>query len=48
MECVMNFPSFGEAELVGDQGENFDSCEGSFMFRGELGVGDGAFEVSGF
>ena len=29
-------------------GENLDDCQGSFTFRGELGVGDGAFEISGF
>ena len=32
MECVMDFPRFGETELVCDRGENLDDCEGSFMF----------------
>ena len=48
VERVMNFPHLGEAQLVGDEGENFDDCEGPFMFRGELGVCDRTLEVSGF
>ena len=44
----MDFPHFGESELVCDGGEDFDNREGSFTFGGELGVCNGAFEVSGF
>ena len=44
----MNLPRFRESESIGDGREDFDDCEGSFSFRGEFGVGDGAFEVSGF
>ena len=47
VERVMNFPRFGEAELVRNRREDFNDSEGSFTFRGELGVGDRAFEVSG-
>ena len=43
----MDFPRFGEAELICDGGEDFDDCEGSFSFGGELGVGDGPFKISG-
>ena len=45
---MMNFPCFGETELVHDRGEDLDDCEGSFTFRGEFWIGDGAFKVSGF
>ena len=48
MEHVMNLPCFGEAELVRDRREDFDDCEGSFTFGGELWICNGAFEVSGF
>ena len=48
MERVVDFPCFRESELVGDGGEDFDNCEGSFTFGGKLWVCDGAFEVSGF
>ena len=48
MECVMDFPHFGEAELVCDRGENLDYHKRSFTFWGEFGVGDGAFKISGF
>ena len=48
VERGMDLPRFGESELVGDGGEDFDDREGSFSFGGELGVCDGAFEVSGF
>ena len=48
VERVVNLPRFWEAELICDRREDFDDCEGSFTFGGELGVGDGAFEVSGF
>ena len=48
VECVMNLPCFGEAELVCNRGENFDDRERSFTFGGELGVCNGSFEVSGF
>ena len=34
--------------MIRDGGEDFDNREGSFTFGGELGVCDGAFEVSGF
>ena len=44
----MDLPRFGEAQLICDGGEDFDNREGSFMFGGELGVCDGAFEISGF
>ena len=44
---MVDFPRFGETELVRDRGEDFDDCEGSFTFRSELGIGDGAFEVFG-
>ena len=45
---MMDLPRFGEAKLVCDRGQDFNDCEGSFTFRGELWVGDGVFEVSGF
>ena len=48
VECVMDFPRFEETELVSDRGEDLDDREGSFMFWGELGVGNGALEVPGF
>ena len=48
MKRVMDLPRFGEAKLVRDRGQDFNDCEGSFTFRSELWVGDGAFEVSGF
>ena len=48
MECVMDLPHFRETELICDQGEDFDYCEGSFLFWGKFGVGGGSFEVSGF
>ena len=48
MERVVDFPCFRESELVGDGGEDFDNREGSFTFWGELWVGDGSFEISGF
>ena len=44
----MDFPCFGEMELIHDGGEDFDNREGSFSFGGEFWVGDGTFEVSGF
>ena len=44
----MDFPRFGEAELIRDGREDFDDREGSFTFGGELGVCDGSFEISGF
>ena len=47
VEHVMNLPRFRKAELISDRGENLDYCEGSFMFSGELGVDNGAFEISG-
>ena len=48
VERVVDFPRFGEAELVRDRGQDFDYREGSFTFGGEFGVSDGAFEISGF
>ena len=48
MEHVVNLPCFGETQLVGDQGQDLDNCEGSFIFWGEFWVSNGAFEVSGF
>ena len=48
MECVMDFPCFGEVELECNGGENFDNHEGSFLFWSKFGVGDGVFEVPGF
>ena len=48
MECVMDLPCLGEVELIHDGQEDFDYREGSFTFWGKFGVGDGAFEVSGF
>ena len=47
MERVMDFPRFGEAELIGDEGEDFDDCKRSFTFGGKFWVGDGAFQVPG-
>ena len=43
MEHVMDLPCFEEAELICDQREDLDNHEGSFMFWGEFGVGDGSF-----
>ena len=48
MECMMDLLRFWEAQLIGDGGEDLDNCEGSFMFQGEFGIGNGAFEISGF
>ena len=48
VERVVDLPCFGESELICDRGEDFDDCEGSFMLWSELGVGNGAFEISGF
>ena len=48
VEHVMDFPHFGEAELIHDQKEDFDDCEGLFLLEGEYGIGNGPFEVSGF
>ena len=48
VERVVDFPCFGESELICDQGEDFDDCEGSFTFGGELGVCDRTLEISGF
>ena len=48
MECVMDLPCFGEAELVYDRGEDFDYCEGSLMFWSKFGAGDRVFKVSDF
>ena len=44
----MDLPRLGELELVSDGGEDFDDREGSFTFRGELGVCDGSLEISDF
>ena len=44
----MDLPCFREAELTRDWGEDFDDCERSFTFGGELGVCDGTLEISGF
>ena len=48
VERVMDFPHFGESELVCDGGENFDNCEGSFTFGGELWVSNRAFQIPSF
>ena len=48
MEHGMDLPCFREMELICDWGEDFDDCEGSFTFGGELWVEDRAFQVSGF
>ena len=48
MKCVMDPPHFRKTVLIHDGGENFDDCEGSFLFGDELGVDNRAFEVSGF
>ena len=48
VERVMDFPRFGETELISDGREDFDEREGSFTFGGELGVCDRAFKISGF
>ena len=48
IECVVDSPCFEEAELVCDRREDFDNCEESFLFKSELEVCDGAFEISGF
>ena len=42
IECVMDLSCFGETKLVGDQRENFDDSEGSFLFWAEFGVGNGS------
>ena len=44
----MDFPHFGETELVSDRGEDFDYREGSFTFGSEFWIGDGTFKISGF
>ena len=44
---MVDLPHLGKAELICDGGEDFNDCEGSFMFGGELWVSDGLFEVSG-
>ena len=46
MERVVDFPRFGEAELIRNGRKDFDDCEWSFSFWGELRVGNGPFEVS--
>ena len=46
VEHVMDLPCFREAELICDGQEDFDDCEGSFMFQSKFGVGNGVFEVS--
>ena len=48
VERVMDFPHFGESELVCDGGEDFDDREESFTFGGEFWVCDGSLEISGF
>ena len=48
MECVMDLPCFGEAELICDGGEDFDDCEESFTFWCEFGVRNRSLQVSGF
>ena len=48
MEHGMDLPHFREVELICDRREDLDNGEGSFPFWGELGIGDGAFQVSGF
>ena len=40
MECVVDFPCFGEAELICDGEEDLDDHEGSFMFQDKFGVGN--------
>ena len=35
---MVDLPHFGEVELVRDRGEDFDNCEGFFLFRSKLGV----------
>ena len=47
MEYVIDLPCLRKAELICDWGKDFDYHEGSFMFWGEFGVDDRAFEVSG-
>ena len=48
MKCVMDPPHFRKTVLIHDGGENFDDCEGSFLFRGKLWIDNGVFQVSGF
>ena len=48
MEDWVDLPCFWQAELVNDWGQDFCDGEGSFLFRGELRVNYGSFEVSGF
>ena len=43
----MDFPHFGEAELVCNWRQDFDDGEGSFLFQGELWVGNRSFEIPG-
>ena len=44
---MVDFPCFGEAQLIGDGGEDLDNCKRSFTFRGELWVCDRMLEISG-
>ena len=48
MESGVDFPHFGEAELVCDWRQDFDDCERFLSFWCELWVCDRSFEVSGF
>ena len=48
MKHVMDLPCFGKVELVCDWRQDFDDCEGSFMFWSEFQVGDGVFQVPDF
>ena len=44
----MDMLCFGQSELVDNRGEDFCDGEEFFVFRSEFGVGDRAFEISGF
>ena len=48
VEGVMDSPHFREAQLVGDQRQDFDNHEGSFTFGGKFRIGNHLFEISGF
>ena len=48
MEHVMDLPHFREVELVCDGRQDFDNCEGSFTFGGELWVSNRAFQIPSF
>ena len=48
MENWVDLLGFGQAELIDDGGQNLSDGEWFFPLRGEFGVGDEAFQISGF